>query len=240
MKHSVCYIIDERVHFLRLLRRQLVFNEAVDFFFCTGVFFIDYLCLEQHSAVGAVIETAVVIGIFAVILALGLSACSREVYLVYLDLHGGTLFAVLLKGGTSQVADYGDHLALREHIVDELCIVIPCGAVEEVCLGLVSTLLLGAVNCDAELAEGCLACVAEFVGSKSACFDYDVGHSDYLSFLGFGFLFVCCDYIILCNIPNVKYNFQKFLNFGNAQHKCYFPRCTFTKIPIILDISLSI
>ena len=75
-------------------------------------------------------------------------------------------------------------------------------------------------NCDAELAEGCLACVAEFgVGSKSACFDYDVGHSDYLSFLGFGFLFVCCDYIILCNIPIVKYNFRKFLNFGNAQHK---------------------
>ena len=97
---------------------------------------------------------------------------------------------------------------------------IPCSAVEEVCLGLVSTLLLGAVNCDAEFAEGCLACLAEFgVGSKSACFDYDVGHSDYLSFLGFGFLFVCCDYIILCNIPIVKYNFQKFLNFGNAQHK---------------------
>ena len=103
---------------------------------------------------------------------------------------------------------------------DELCIVIPCGAVEEVCFGLFSTLLLGAVNCDAEFAEGCLACAAEFgVGSKSACFDYDVGHSDYLSFLGFGFLFVCCDYIILCNIPIVKYNFRKFLNFGNAQHK---------------------
>lgn len=158
--------------------------------------------------------------IFAVILALGLSACSREVYLVYLDLHGGTLLAVLLKGGAPQIADYGDHFALREHIVDELCIVIPCGTVEEVCLGLFSTLLLGAVNCDAELAEGCLACVAEFgVGSKSACFDYDVGHSDYLSFLGFGFLFVCCDYIILCNTPIVKYNFQRFLNFGNAQHK---------------------
>ena len=91
---------------------------------------------------------------------------------------------------------------------------------KEVCFGLVSALLLGTVNCNAELAEGCLACVAEFgIGSKSACFDYDVGHSDYLSFLGFGFLFVCCDYIILCNIPIVKYNFRKLLNFGNAQHK---------------------
>lgn len=179
-----------------------------------------YLLSEQHSAVGAVIETAVVISIFAVVLALGLSACSREVYLVHLDLHGRTFLAVLLKGGTSQIADYGDHFALREHIIDELCIVIPCGAVKEVCLGLLSTLLLGAVNCNAELAEGCLACVAEFrIGSKSACFDYDVGHGDYLSFLGFGFLFVCCDYIILCNIPIVKYNFREFLNFGNAQHK---------------------
>jgi len=162
------------------------------------IYISSYLCLEQHSAVGAVIETAVVISIFAVVLALGLSACSREVYLVYLDFHGRTFLAVLLKGGTSQVADYGDHLALREHIIDELCIVIPGGAVEKVGLGLVSTLLLGAVNCDAEFAEGCLACVAEFgIGSKSACFDYDVGHSDYLSFLGFGFLFVYCDYIIL-------------------------------------------
>lgn len=112
------------------------------------------------------------------------------------------------------------NLDFREHIIDELCIVIPCGAVKEVCFGLLSTLLLWAVNCNAELAEGCLACVAEFgVGSKSACFDYDVGHGDYLSFLGFGFLFVCCDYIILCNIPIVKYNFREFLNFGNAQHK---------------------
>lgn len=162
------------------------------------IFISSYLYLEQHSAVCTVIETAVVIGIFAVVLAVGLFACSREVYLVHLDLHGRTLFAVLLKGGTSQVADYGDHLAFREHIIDELCIMIPGGAVEEVCLGFFSTLLLWAVNCNAELAEGCLACVAEFgVGSKSACFDYDVGHGDYLSFLDFGFLFVCCDYIIL-------------------------------------------
>ncbi len=88
-----------------------------------------YLYLEQHSAVGTVIETAVVISIFAVFLAVSLSACSREVYLVYLDLHGRTLLAVLFIGGTSQFADYGDHFALREHIIDELCIMIPCGAV---------------------------------------------------------------------------------------------------------------
>ena len=68
---------------------------------------------------------------------------------------------------------------IREHIIDKLCIVIPGGAVEEVCLGFFSTLLLWAVNCNAELAEGCLACVAEFgVGSKSACFDSTKDEAD--------------------------------------------------------------
>ena len=46
VKHSICYVVDERVYFMRFLRRQLVSNEAVQSFFCTCVFFID-----QQSAV---------------------------------------------------------------------------------------------------------------------------------------------------------------------------------------------
>ncbi len=137
---------------------------------------------EQHIAV---IGTAAVCG--AVVLLF--SAVAGEVYLVHLDLDSGAFLAVLLKSGASEIADHGYHFALGEHIVNELGVVIPCGAVEEVGLGLVLTLALGAVNGDAELAELAVSCEFQFgVGSKSACFDYDVGHSDYLSFRVGGFV----------------------------------------------------
>ena len=190
---------------------------------------------EQHIAV---IGTSAVCG--AVVLLF--SAVAREVYLVHLDFDGGALLAVFLKGGASEVADHSYHLALGEHIVNELGIVIPCGAVEEVGLGLVLALALGAFNGDAELAEGCLACVAEFgIGSKSACFDYDVGHSDYLPFR-VGVFVLDCDYIILDLTHKVKYNFEEKKIFVGAQQSAprfsIFPGHFFTNFSLCLTLCL--